>query len=811
MEKKDGNISSFNNNIIIMEDGSLDDKEFLIKREDYEKFKKLTIDPSDLETNKATLLPEHLGKYTSQYIKGIKETEELLFFQSDQMLQFQSETEYLDEYDDLGIFNFLTGSEKSGKTFSLLCLKLFEDDNNYRLYLNDNFITELENEKKFEEIMKMFFYEISKIFYSFDDYFNFSKSFLEKNFENGINEINFKALLLKFIDDIDSFIQKNSDRYKKMVIIIDDFELDERNPEKLKNNNNFINCLYEKRSKSSKIHFSFISPINDNYIQKCILFSLDLNKRLATSGLTKKDKDTGIVYYPFTYYNNCFFDQKENNDLYKKDINEKIKVKYKISGKYLNRLNYSLYHLNNINKNCNKNDDKKSVEEKAKKYLQQLEDESYKDALSFYQKNNTLMAYNLDKVKKCHEIVCKKDNIEYETLIEILNFIPIHFLDFHLVTIKLEGNMIEQKYNISYLYDFYGESISKYFGFFQNDDYEEDEIYKPSEKGDILERKVIESIKDGYFKNFKPDKIIEIHNIYYLSEYNDINEYNYKEEIKLFEEIFSDKKYNLIMITQKHSNGKKYDLAFIQKYKNGKYQFILLQITRKKNKGEMFQYNNVKLDCYNFANFFAIFDDIEVKRYHFLFVFQAGFREDTNNMQYCNNNGIKFIKFCIYDKKPFFLDSRNQIITDIVFDRKSYSLVELISNKKLKELDNLSSSSEYSLLGQKREKINRVSKAKYNIGINIYKKVQKIFKGQNFELSDNFKVLEEDKYFHIYIGKGEDGKKIYYLVYLKYGMKIIEIFNKNKKKKKTDNDSKDLEKEISKPGTTIECFKLLEK
>ena len=186
-------------------------------------------------------------------------------------------------------------------------------------------------------------------------------------------------------------------------------------------------------------------------------------------------------------------------------------------------------------------------------------------------------------------------------------------------------------------------------------DYEIDKNKKPGEKGDILEELVIKSIKGGYFSNFKPDITIEIKSIYKLSQYDDEGQKNkFEDEIKKFEEIFSNKKLKLIMITQSNPNGKKYDIAFLHQYEDGKYQFILVQVTRRKEKKEMRQYTNVKCDCYSFANFFALFNDIRLKRYHFDFIFQVGYNQNKQNMSFCIKHNIKFFKFVIKNNSVFF-------------------------------------------------------------------------------------------------------------------------------------------------------------
>ena len=82
-------------------------------------------------------------------------------------------------------------------------------------------------------------------------------------------------------------------------------------------------------------------------------------------------------------------------------------------------------------------------------------------------------------------------------------------------------------------------------------------------------------------------------------------------------------------------------------------------------------------------------------------------------IEFLVKNRINYIKFYlnIYDKTPIFTDSKNQRIDSLVFDNKSFTEVELINPKD--DIDNLSSSSEYSLLGQKRQKPNKLSKTKY--------------------------------------------------------------------------------------------------
>ena len=152
-----------------------------------------------------------------------------------------------------------------------------------------------------------------------------------ENIKEILDKIKFKELISKFIDELDLFIQNNRKNYKKMMILLDDYELDEENPENFKINNNFITKLYNKRKNNPIIQFSFISRINDNYMKKCILFALDLKKRRATTGLTKKDENKDIVYYPFIFFNSCLMDPKDCSQYISKRNNRNISKAIKYS------------------------------------------------------------------------------------------------------------------------------------------------------------------------------------------------------------------------------------------------------------------------------------------------------------------------------------------------------------------------------------------------------------------------------------------------------------------------------------------------
>ena len=179
MDKFDGDINSVLPKAIIEEEFSLENNNYLITKEKYQSEKEQKIEISHLEKNEETLTLNKLGKYAKNYIQGIKDNENLFYLENNLMDDFQQDSTYFGEFEDIGIFNFLTGSEKTGKTFSLLCLGIYEFEENYWIYLNDRHMTELEHEGKYNEILNIFFYEISKIFLTYDDYEKFSKKFLK--------------------------------------------------------------------------------------------------------------------------------------------------------------------------------------------------------------------------------------------------------------------------------------------------------------------------------------------------------------------------------------------------------------------------------------------------------------------------------------------------------------------------------------------------------------------------------------------------------------------------------------------------------
>ena len=175
MEKDDENISYLNNETIIKEGPIINRNNYLINKELYDSENEPFVNIFDLENNNVDITVDKLGKYAKNYLDMKSGNEKLIYIKNKLYHNFQYETTYFENHDDKGIFNFLTGAPKSGKTFSLLSINLFEGNkNDYRLYLNDRYITQLEKEGRYIEILNMFFYEISKIFHTYDEYVDFS-------------------------------------------------------------------------------------------------------------------------------------------------------------------------------------------------------------------------------------------------------------------------------------------------------------------------------------------------------------------------------------------------------------------------------------------------------------------------------------------------------------------------------------------------------------------------------------------------------------------------------------------------------------
>ena len=218
----------------------------------------------------------------------------------------------------------------------------------------------------------------------------------------------------------------------------------------------------------------------------------------------------------------------------------------------------------------------------------------------------------------------------------------------------------------------------------------------------------------------------------------------------------------------------------------------------------MEKYLTTKNDCYELSHFFKDIN-IDVNQYHFIFIFQAGMEEDIESMKFCQNNGIKYLKFFIKDKKPIFSNSNNIIIESLIFNNKSYSLVNLIKSDEEYDISNDDEKFEYSLNGQKRQKIDNFSKIIFFFGNKIYNKIKDII-GLDFELSDENFSLEENKYFYVYYKDGK--KKEFFLKYFLNGIKtIVNVMNE----KESDDINEEayqskLKKLIKSTGFKFKCL-----
>ena len=129
---------------------------------------------------------------------------------------------------------------------------------------------------------------------------------------------------------------------------------------------------------------------------------------------------------------------------------------------------------------------------------------------------------------------------------DLLLYFPIRLIVFKSKvcgdSIKLEERI---KFIAEYTYPIYKNIVSTYLNKFNKPDYNENKKYKPAQKGDILEGKVINTIKSGYFKDFTPDYFIEVDSII-----------NLNKKLEDREKIINLNDYILIMITQSNTYGK---------------------------------------------------------------------------------------------------------------------------------------------------------------------------------------------------------------------------------------------------------------
>ena len=753
-----------------------------------------------LKNDEENLAQKSFGKYLKEYIGNINKTNELFFINSNNETLLSADIAYLES--ETPNFIFITGSDKIGKTFLILYYIRYDY---YFIYFNYKKLYELEKNKKYEEIKNMIFYEISGYFFIYEDYSNFCNKFIESNKYINNKSFEFKQLILDLIESFEVLLNSNNNNYKKMMIIFDEYELDQLDENKFKMNYNFIKELYNQKNDKSIICFAIISPINDNYIKKGINLWFKLY-RMPNSFLfpiflppIEIDKNNNIIYFAYKYYSKLFYSNTKEFEEYKIKIDERNKHYNNIPTKYLNLVNYSLFHINKFDSIYINTTDNTEAENKINEYIKEVEEIGDKITLLFYEDNKKLYKYDLDKLRQYHEMINKE--IDINMLLDMILFIPLQLISIQENQYCRQDEEAKITYKVSFQYPIYEKCISKYLNSYQFPDYNDNKIYKPGQKGDILESKVIEAIDDGYFKFFKPDSKIEINSIF------DLTKKNVEQDIVNKFKKFKNSNYKLLMITQSNPIPKRYDLGFLQRIDKKICQFILGQITRNNKVEYMEQYKDVKIDCLDMSNFFNSCD-IKVVYYHFIFIFQAGEKEALNSMKFCTDNNIKFIKFLIKNKKPIFSDSDNNIIYDIVFNNKSYSLVDQIKSNMIEDI--YESSSEYSLLGTKRYKIDRCSQAKYFYGTQIYNKIKNII-GNDFELAEDCYVLEENKYFYVY-NEISKGQKLYYLYYIfDRKKKVVDLFHQKKllNKERRKKYERSLKLLIKKPGLTFKCLKII--
>ena len=727
--------------------------------------------------NEDTFLPQKFGKYFNEYFKINNYSNRLIFHNNINFRSFTNDVIY-EKILQKNII-FISGPNKIGKTFSLLYATRLHCNN---IYINIKKLYEIEEKKNLSKVNEIFFYEIARGFKNYKDYKIVIENIIKDYKKLNNNNLTFIDILFIFIEGVEKFAVDKDNNYNELMIILDEFELDENSKEIFDKNYELINKIYNKKYKFN-IQFSIISPINNNYIKKCIIVGLKLMNEACDN--FQKDNRTGKIYYAYYYYCNLFYSNDNEFNSFKKIINNKNENNKKIPGKYLELFNYSLYYFNMMN----------SIDDTAKftnkfnlieKFIKEQKNEAIQLTYSFYEDINKTYKYNLEKIKKYNDLINKEINLN--TLLDMLLFFPIELLCVQYIYFDT--------YKVTFLYKIYEDCISNYLNTFDSPDFYENKQLKPGEKGDIFERKVINVIKNGYFRNFRPDYNIEVLNILNISK----KKYN-KSEISKFKEI---EKYNLIIITQRQTNAARYDVAFLQKIRKNEFKFILCQITKGKKKSkQMEQYKSVREDCIKFSDFFSLIN-ISVIYNHFFFVFHGGLGEDENAMNYCQNNNIFFIKFLYSNRNPLFSNANNYIIDDLIFNDKSFSLVELIKNERKKIIIDISDSSEYSVLGIKRQTVSKNSKAIYCFGKTIYNAVKAIIK-KDYKLSDEYYTLEENKYFYIYYKylKNEN-KKLYYLAYILNGKKII-INLENIK-----DDNSNLASKIEEPGFKFKCFEIVD-
>lgn len=110
--------------------------------------------------------------------------------------------------------------------------------------------------------------------------------------------------------------------------------------------------------------------------------------------------------------------------------------------------------------------------------------EGDKIVLSYYEDENKIYKYDLDKLNKYNILIGKE--IDLNGLMNLILFFPIKLIKFHCKVYSDPINLIAwKKFIVAYTYPIYKDIISIYINIFNKTDYNENKKYKPGKKRDI--------------------------------------------------------------------------------------------------------------------------------------------------------------------------------------------------------------------------------------------------------------------------------------------------------------------------------------
>ena len=201
----------------IYDDNPNEQNNYILTENEFTKNKSIKLKKTEFK-----LSPNSYGKYLSEYIDNVNNTnDELLFLDNNNENFFAADIYY--SKNASATFTFITGPAKIGKTFLILHYIRY---GYFYIYFNFKKLNELEENKKYEEIKNMIFYEIAGYFFTYNDYQNFCHNFINKNEYINQDSFDFKQVILNLIESFEILLNDNND-YEKMMIIFDEFELDQ--------------------------------------------------------------------------------------------------------------------------------------------------------------------------------------------------------------------------------------------------------------------------------------------------------------------------------------------------------------------------------------------------------------------------------------------------------------------------------------------------------------------------------------------------------------------------------------------------------